>query len=240
MLSSIDNKNWGNCQKKKQSRMVNVDCYERIFGQSQIPSDKQYWSMCGKSGQSTRKEEGNLPYLIKGCELDQMLEKEFIVPSQFHGVEIRESIFDANQNVKGVNWYRDDFLLAMRKYDSSQFNPAFINLDTIYMPQKAAAYMGKVLYLLAYRNIRNVMVSLNIVLKCCMSKSHNENEIIKWMYKDHRVRSACKKAEQDGCLIEMFKDKGGDFFVYNGTGRNSGTIMQTIIFYRRQGNVSIL
>ena len=82
-----------------------------------------------------------------GCELLQVLESGLITPSQFHGVEIRRDIYEANvQNFPEIAWHYGDFYEVM--HDWPDFNPSIVNADLMQSADKAADQIARFFHLL--------------------------------------------------------------------------------------------
>lgn len=118
-------KHWS-CPKKQQARLDTIIAHG--------PIKNQYWSMAGLS-------------TTKGCEVDQILQAKIIAPSQFHGVEIVKSIYNANVKTwPHLSWHHGDFYEVMHNYPD--FNPGFVNADLMQMADTSADYVARILYLL--------------------------------------------------------------------------------------------
>lgn len=211
-------KNW-NCPKKQWARKETIlDAYADIFGQKQLPPDKQYWTLCGECGS----EEG----MLEGCELHQITEAGFIQPDQFYGVELDNGIHDFNFMVRGgYHWIHGDFGTMMEDYAArDKFNPAIVNYDSIHFPTTDAEYFVRVLKLIADLRIQDVLVIGNFVMK-----SHHRPRIANQVIVDALINTARGKELWASRWFTM----EGRCFAYPGTGKDSRATMVSVLFWNR-------
>ncbi len=125
-------KTYSNPIKIKSRQKTIIDEYRHHFGPI-IPEDEQYWTMCNYVHYNLS---------LEGKELGQLLESNLIQSHQFHGVEILPEIHEENTKLLdklSVNLYNGNILEIMQnKYRKGDFNPAIINLDTMWEPHVAA------------------------------------------------------------------------------------------------------
>lgn len=192
-----------------------ISQYQNIFGTSTIPENKEYWTMCGKCGDNTGK-------LINGCELDQIINYKLIsTPKQFHGVEIDGSVYRINSGTKiDANWYNNDFYNQLSR---TQINPAIVNVDTVRMPEKGAAYFSKIMFLLGYKNVTNAMVIWNSIIKIRSHQSSVE-DMIKEIEENEHFQSAYRKGWK---MVEAS-------YTYTGSANHNNTEMASLIFYKKE------
>ena len=203
------------CPKKSKARLDTIiSPYRSFIGQS-LPDKKQYWTMCGKSAS-----DGGT--LVRGCELYQVIQDKLITTyDQFHGVEIDKDIYNANKQLDcGAHWYCGDFYQTLID-NSKSFNPGIVNADLLWMPEYGTIYLSKIMDMLSYLKIQNVLLVGNFILRNrCMTVS--PTEIINQLEQQPYYRKA------------MLTDKwsfGEWIYVYNGTGKNR-TVMGSIVFYK--------
>jgi len=232
-IDSLMRKDWDGCPKKAMQRQKTIiEAYYRYFGEYSIPIDKQYWTLCGKSGviPGNKQTEGYLPKLRSGCELNDILNAGLIQPNQFHGVEVEKIIYDINKVVKNISWHNDDFLNAMNKaYYDGNFNPAIINYDSVRFPTTNPNYTARLFELIVDAKIDNIMLVLNMILKSRRTWRLHANEIIKQLFNNRKFMMLWTKAERQGSPWD-YEDA---CYEYKGTGTNSRTIMGSIVFFRR-------
>lgn len=206
---------WNDIKKITARDETIIKIYRQLFG-SKLPKSKQYWTICGQCTDN----EGNF---LNNCELDQLLKSGLIEPDQFHGVDNVKHIIDANKKAfPNTNWYNKDFLIALNEYPDEQFNPGIVNADLIYMPKNACEILSKVLF--RCRNINNIVVIGNIVLEyqALKTRSSNMEEVIKFL-DNNLFFDKCRSS------WEMMDTYGE----YDGTGRDSRSLMGSAIFYRK-------
>ena len=203
------------CPKKIAARQATIiEPYRELFG-SEVPSDKQYWSMCGKSAH----EDGTFK---TKSELGQILEAGLIQPSQFHGVEIDEESFQLNKSCRNdVNWYCGDFLETMHIADDNDlFNPGIVNADLVSMPEKSAGYVSDIIKLLS-DSTSDVMLVVNVV--------------IRYRYKKSTIDILLDKLNENDIMQSAIRDRqwsySSNHYPYAGSGTNSNTDMGSIIFF---------
>lgn len=201
------------CNKKHRARVKTIySTYRSLFGKS-LPENKQYWSMCGLCAN----EDGPM----HGCELEHTLVSGIINPHQFHGVEIDEDRYNSNKLCPIGNWYHGDFYETMLHAHSKKvFDPAIVNIDTMQMPKKAAAYVGDILSLLSVCSGK-ILVIANVVLKSRYYKSSGEFAV-----------QELEKYAQYAWNVADWKFHNY-YYEYPGTGRYSKTIMASFIFIKQ-------
>lgn len=210
--------NWSESSKKQLAREDTIlTAYRTLAGQWSIPSDKQYWSMCGQNVNEDGTPRDHGEYL-------HLLEEGLYRPDQFFGVEINPVWHELNTHIKGPTWLSGDFYTQMVKYSNEDnFNPAIVNMDHIRMPKSGgAAYLAKILSLLTDLGIEDVMVVGNLLLKC-YCYNHDYLEIPQTLL-THR-------------LFAPIRDKWTihpEIYEYNGANEKVETAsrMGTILVYR--------
>lgn len=158
--------------------------------------------------------------IIQNSELDQMTKEGLITPEQFHGVDMRQHLYEANRHsIVGGKWYCDDFRTAMVKaHNQGTFNPAIVNVDSLFMPNRGVVDFGNIMSFLGeIEGLKNVLLIGNFILRqrkvVCIPNSIFEDlkPIIN---------------------INGFKWKSNwRVYTYNGTGTCKRTWMGTVIFY---------
>ena len=230
MNGSIISKDWGSCGKKHKARndtIINI--YRKTFDRKTIPSGKQYWTLCGKSGMDSEGESGVLEGLVHGCELDEILTEKLIKPSQFRGVERDSAIHGINTTVKGVTWVHNDFYAAMlESFSDGDFNPAIVNYDSLRYPATSPEYTASIFKLIVDAEVYDVMLVINMVLKSHHKKTVSSEEILSQLYGSSTFAQSFQKAIRQG---HPWKHDN-KAYMYQGTGRSSRTIMGTVVFYR--------
>ena len=190
-----------------------ISSYRSILG-PYLPSDKQYWSICGLC---TDKDSN----LLIGSELHQLIESKLITSSQFHGVEIEKEIYDKNILIPNINtnWYHGDFYQTM--ITNKCFNPGIVNVDTLLMPNKGASYFSNIMYIVNSRQINNVMLVWNCILKTWYHECTLEN-MIDALYQNSHFKSAYP----NGWNIKQ------EAYVYSGSGEHNKTKLASIVLFK--------
>jgi len=223
-------KEWGGCPKKRHARSVTIiEKYRENFSES-LPEEKQYWTLCGRSGSRCRKSGGTLPYLIKGCELDQILEVGLIKSGQFFGVERESVIYEVNQRVSGANWIHGDFLNSLREAAyRGEFNPGVVNYDSVQRPTTNPTYLASILKLIVDAGIRNVLVVANTILRSRKLCKLEPEDILKSLISEASMEYAWNKAQWEKAPLRL----DNWCYEYDGTGEDSTTLMGTVVFVRK-------
>lgn len=214
-------KTYSHCPKKYEARHITIiEPYRLVFGKA-IPKDKQYWSMSATCANSDG--------VIKGSELDQLLQSKLITENQFNGVDKNPEVFEENSKYSLCNWYRSDFLIAMEQsHDKGLFNPAIINADLVNMPFKASNYIGKILGFLNGAGLDDVMIIANIVLK-----SYNRFSDVKELLERLNQNPSFDIAWRS----DNWRIFGNQLYAYDGTDNERGhsnTTMGSVVFIPRK------
>lgn len=115
MITETD---WGSSSKIEARRATIIEPFIKHFKTNKIPTEAQYWTMCGRCATS----KGNL---VNGCELDYLTQIGFITPDQFHGVELSKEAHQDNSKLPQGNFYQ-----GMLQFQISKArNPAIVNFD---------------------------------------------------------------------------------------------------------------
>jgi hypothetical protein len=198
-------KKYSNCLKKIKAREVIIISYQDMF-YKKMPKEKQFISLCSiQDGEN--------------CEIDQLLKSGLIKKQQYFGIDYNSDVIEFNKNkLPECNWLCGHMQYVMRK----ELNPGIVNIDTLYMPEKAINLAADILKLLNRRQIYEVMVVINMILK----NRHHRCE-----------RNAISKAINSNNRFLRYFTEGewqtnNDIYMYNGTGSKSKSIMGTIILYK--------
>ena len=158
--------------------------------------------------------------IIPNCELDQMLRELLETTNQFHGVDMRKHLHEANLKSKvGGHWYGDDFHAAMVKaHKKGTFNPGVVNVDSIYMPNRGVVEFEHIMsFLSSIKTLRGVLLIGNFILRqrklVC-----DPNEIFEQLAKSINAPSFRWKSN--------FR-----VYTYNGAGTCRRTWMGSVVFY---------
>jgi subtilisin family serine protease len=219
---------WGCCPKKQAWRHDQIiQSWRDIFGSTSIPKDMQVWSLPGKSDGVG----GAIPGLSMGTELDQLLEAGLIKPHQYHGVEIRSEVYEANLKIKGPNWYHNDLLSAIkRSIGDDKFKPAIVSFDSMQYPSSHAAYVADLVYQITQVHT-DVLVVINQV-KRCRRQEIPTSELVDPIAVEERFKMAHEEAIAAG-KPWVFPDKESKCYIYNGHGDKSRSKLASIKFWRR-------
>jgi len=202
---------YGICPKKIESRNETIIKTYRYYFQDSIPQDKQYWTICGKCQPNTLSE----PI--------QIINSGLIKQNQFIGIEISKEIYEFNKiNNPDLNFINNDFYYALMEHNQNKIlNPAIINADMLLMPEKAANYLSKIIYLLS--NTNNVMVVGNFITKTRHFHKSNEDMILELQ----------KNAIFQNSMNLSKWNMHPKIYNYDGTG-NTKTKMATLIFFKKE------
>ena len=218
------------CPRKHAAREENIGNMYRKYFQDPVPEDEQYWSMCG-----THEKNG---VFQQGSELGQLLECNLIKEYQFHGVDIEEEIINRNRESKPeVNWINDDFLHAMKtECIQDNFNPAIINADFISLKEKGSAITSQIMSFITEIKLDHVLLVANIMLTNPHALGGKKPEEVK-------IDPDTIVSEFERWNSFQYAWSSGnwsihpEFYIYNGTGRQSRTIMGTFIFINKGGEL---
>lgn len=190
-----------------------------LFNKKSIPEDKQYWTMCGNLSDNN----GNLN---QDSEYSQIIREGLILPNQFRGVEIDETIYNRNKQVlPNIEIHKGDFFQILnRQANQNQFNPAIINADLINMPEIGASYISKIIALLSMIP-GEIMIVANIVLDSPYSGSSKKiqdiNKFLINLTNNHRFNS-----------FKHHWNFNNECYKYAGNREYSRTSMASYIFWK--------
>lgn len=219
--------NFASCPKKYHAREETIiGMYRKYFARS-IPEGKQYWTMCGPHTKDG--------VFQQGSELGQLLQEKFITEEQFFGVDIQKEIIEQNKTAKPkVNWINDDFLHAMKvAYKEGNFNPAMINADFISLKERGSAIASQIMSFLEEIDCQDILFVSNIMLT-------NPHAFGGTKLADIEINGDAVISEFERWKAFQYVWSTGNwgihpqFYVYNGTGKQSRTIMGTFIFIRKR------
>lgn len=219
----IHNPEW-TCPKKQESRDITiVSAYRSIFNRQNIPSNSQYWTLCG--GYYNKEKQP----LWKGTELDQLTQSGLITIGQYHGVDRENYIIEQNRiHFPQVHWHYGEFLQVARDQAADEkFKPAIVNLDGLNQPRLSIENLKRILRLIDYNCPQEVLLLVNVVLDCpykgdSPDQLFDGNDFMREFFNNQQVRIA------KHWII------GSDYFEYPGSGEGSKTIMGTFIFAKEK------
>ena len=203
------------CPKKLISRKETIILPYREYISKSLPANKQYWSMSARCIDDNGQ-------LIPNCEMDQMVKERLITPDQFHGVDMRSHLYQANIKSKvGGHWYNNDFRSAMvKEYNRGNFNPGIVNVDSLYMPNRGVVDFGNIMsFLSSIKGLNGVLLIGNFILRqrkvTCIPNSIFEDlkSILNITFKQCQWQSNFR------------------VYTYNGSGTCKRTWMGSCIFY---------
>jgi hypothetical protein len=219
--------NFTSCPKKHHAREETIiSMYRKNFSHS-IPEGRQYWSMCGPHTKDGVFQEGS--------ELGQLLQYELITAKQFYGVDIEKEIIEQNEKAKPeANWIHDDFLHSMKfAYKKGMFFPSVVNADFISLKERGTAITSQIMSFLEDIRCSDVLLVSNIMLTNPHSiggaKMIDVKMIGDAIISDFEKWKAFQYAWGTGNW-----DIHPEFYVYNGTGKKSRTVMGTFVFTRKE------
>lgn len=214
------------CPKKYHAREETIiGMYRKYFANS-IPEDKQYWTMCGQHAKNG--------VFQPGSELGQLLQTEFLSADQFYGVDIVEEVISQNQAAKPeANWIHDDLLHAMKTAcKEDNFHPAVINADLISLKERGSSMTSQIMSFLEDIDCPNVLLVANIMLTNPHALGGKKLADIEISSDTFIAEFERWKAFQYVWATDNWR-LHPEFYVYNGTGKRSRTIMGTFIFIRK-------
>ena len=217
-----------NDPKKRQWRQVQIiNAWREKFAARTIPTDAQVWSLSGICAGDG----GALPGLAKGTELDQLLEEGLIVPGQYHGVEVKPEIYDANSKIQGPHWYCDDLLSVMKdNIGEDRFAPALVIYDVLWYPWTNSEYLADVVYQVTQVS-KDVLIVVNQIMLSRHGYAESE-DLVKYVVDEWRFQDAAKQAKREG-VPWHFPDREDEYYVYDGTGEGSRSQFASVHFWRR-------
>ncbi len=205
-----------NCPQKVEARDASIiSKYREVFGRYSIPTEKQYWTMCGPHSSIDKTLEIN-------SELHQLLSTELLSsPSQFHGVDINPQTIEENRVAfPGANWYNEDLYQQMiNSQNISNFNPAVVNCDFTRTVLTEREYFSKILFMLL--EFKEVLVIGNF---CRIHRAVNMS-----------LEEVLNKLKKETLFKRAMQEKGGweydQVLDYPGAGRGS-KVMTSFMFWR--------
>jgi len=96
-----------------------IDMYREITGNTAIPSNKQYWTLCASQPNT------------EGSEINQLVKEKLLIKKQFYGVDTNKKHIKFNkQNHPGAHWVRGNWKDVIYRWEN--YDPALIYLDTMF------------------------------------------------------------------------------------------------------------
>lgn len=178
--------NW-DTERKQQARLATIIApYRRLFGQA-LPTDKQYWTMCGAHYRFVDES------VVRGMgEMTQLVEAELLQPHQFVGVDRDGTIIENNRQVyPEIMWLHGDFYAVMAEAASKHhFNPAVVNYDGVMESKFGTRYMAQIMQFLDHNTEGDLLFVANFVLQTPYRKQQETHgrEIIDSLVKHYIPR----------------------------------------------------
>ena len=191
-----------------------INNYRNIFGEQHLPAYKQYWTMPNKIYH-------NRGFLLKNCEIHQVVKEKLVDLYQCHCVERVKKIYNNNRKLKDIHSYHGDLGNVMYKRNRQIFNPGIIVYDATSFPD--VDYIGSIIALVTRNDIHDVMVVWNFVLQN-QFESMNVNDVLRDLMDNEYYKMSFKYAKDNGCQW-MNKDS----YCANG---GCNTKMCTFVFWR--------
>ncbi len=164
-ILDLDEKSWHLDDRKKTARDLSViKAYRTVMGQRAVPSDRQYWSLCGQMFNSST----GCPE--KDSEFDHITQEGLVKPEQFNGAEQNPAIHQGNSHAyPGVRFHLGDIVQSLRKaLSQGSFCPGLIFLDSTNEPKRAVKLLSDVMDVVNYVP-GPVLVVCNVVFWCRIS-----------------------------------------------------------------------
>jgi len=220
-----------NCPRKQLARLDTIIRPYRSHFAPILPSEKQYWTMCG-----THAENGEFQ---RGSELGQMLDAGLIKVNQFVGVDKKPLVIEENREAMPEGkWICGDFFKVMRNaYFEGAFNPGIVFVDSLHLCKRGASLLARVMALLERAKIDKVMLVCNVMFDNPRSpkrgKIWDDNA-------DEKVSQYSREfvSELDEHYEFRMSWRSGNWcydqkpYLYEGTGDKSRTWMVTYEFRR--------
>jgi hypothetical protein len=173
--------------------------------------------------------------LQEGCELRHVLDTGLCSAEQFFAAELKPDAYAANQaaieaefpaDARPTIYHEDLRAVLVRALNQGWLQPEIVNLDTESEPVRAATLLGDVLSTLNHAP-GPTMVVWNVIMKN--------------PYDSKRVFTAKDLGRITGghLFLQLMLRQGGwelavdKLFSYDGSGKNSRTVMGTLVFVRR-------
>lgn len=221
---------WGGEKKRRARNETIISKYRERFGLQNLPSDKQYWSLCGNlTDGKGKKNRGNEFYQV--TRPHHVTGLPFVAEQQFYGVERDIKIYEQNKAAfPHLNLFHGDIFVSMNNYAGNTRNvyaPGIVNLDLISMVGRSASYLPKVLeFVGAYEP--PIMLVCNVVMETFYNTAENgvgtddQNEFIKMLNKSAIYRK----------MVNQVWERDPKCYIYHGNDDRSFTTMGSYIFYK--------
>ena len=202
--------NW-NAPNKIDSRKNNIERYQSIFN-NKIPSDKEYWSLCGDLSSSNN-------------EYEQIINAGLIEPYQFNGIEKEKDIYQQNKLIyPDLKFHHGTINNVI--CEAEIFNPAILNIDTMLEVKKGLKLFFDIIFFIIKHEVKDCLISLNYMLNNPWNNSDK-------CYRSDYFLEHINKNQSYIKTYNIAKNKGWEIlpniYTYErGTGERSKTVMQTI------------
>lgn len=171
---------------KLESRDIIIQSYKYYSGNTKLPKNKQFWSLCGECVSDGK--------LITNSEPDQFIKSGFIISSQYYGIEINEDIHNINKQYEGINWLCGDAYKVIMNTPKPNFNPGIINFDdTTQFPEQTIITFRRIISWINYLKIKNVMVVYNVKPKRKKSNKETQSQMEEVIFGDVNLREYLKE-----------------------------------------------
>jgi hypothetical protein len=215
----VDNPIWDDPKKVQSRHEAIISAYQKHTGNSSLPADKQYWTICGAHYSKT--DTGFCP--VKG-ELGQLLDEHFITENQFHGVDINPEIIEKNRLFyPNINWFCGDFCDTIEEHIvNGKFNPGFINFDTPMQTKFGIRHLKRLMQLIDHNIHDGLVLSANFMLN-----------------NPYRSRKGIDGVQAIEHLLKIYYvpdhwTLDPEYYRYYGTGDRSHSVMGTFIFVKKK------
>ena len=217
-MNPVEHLNWSNSKKVSARHETIISQYRKLIGRQSIPLSKQYWTLAANQTDG----KGNL---LKGGELDQIINCGLIAPNQYYGVDIDKETCDNNKAItNGAHWIHGDFYTELVKaHNAGDFDVGIINFDTLNMAARGSVDLAKIMYLLSIKeDLIDVMLVGNFILRHRCVQDSLPVDIVSELERQPQFQFAMKKRNWKSDY---------EIYTYNGSGKCKATWMGSIIFY---------
>lgn len=191
---------------KTEVRLETIIKPYRHYFNKKLPEDKQYWTLC------------NVQNHLPNSEIIQLVNSDIITTEQYCGVDIDDRIIkDNKKQFPTANWRQGDFYYSL--LGCNNFNPGIIYYDSTGGIGKEKENIGYILNLLYERNITDVLVVFNLIMKHRIIDD-SEKDIMRILESDELI--------QDVLLNDNKLDYSFNPMMYN----SGNTDMFTLQFIR--------
>lgn len=118
-----------------------------------LPKNKQYWTLCAEQVRHDN------------SEIVQLVNSGLIFEEQYYGIDSDEELITGNrERFPNANFFHGTFYWQLSSYSFENFNPGVIYMDTTGSVNTQKDDIAGVLNLMTSRDLRGVLVVVNVVM----------------------------------------------------------------------------